>query len=588
MARLPRANGLLATVGMILRSVARSIGFTLGVVGAALQGASAAEPTLELPKYTVSNEVLLPPRESWRYTAFPGFEVLSQASEGNTIKFLRDFQMLQQVIAVVWPDLNQGPGQTPTVLILFDDPQAQSLQLPGISLMGDQAELAISEVPSEQRRLVTSRHYSDQESACIFVNLGSRLSGALDPYRQFYREYVRFLIERRSPGTAPWLQEGIARVVASVDFTDKWFTFGQVGRERMDSGDGDFNRLLGRAPNSVVVASFPSLEAMLRGGPVGRLGESALANAFVHMCIYGRGRQYQQGFLKYVSRANGNFVSEEFFVECFGMSMRKMQDELQGYVSFTDHVSIAYEAKKGHEIKPTGDPVMRAATQAEIGRVKGDAFRLARRMDAARVALLAPYLRHEQDANLLAALGIFEVEAGRNDYALRFLEAAVAGQTTRTRAAVELARLREGRPTAPVRVPPPARGTPEGYVRMAPLTPAMKQQIEYQQQIMGLFKSRSPATPAEIAKVDQAVAEYPDAANLVFLAALVYGKAGLPQKGIDLLDKTERKRKPADIARFLQLRKNLVWKRDHPGVNPGIKTDPEKVSETPAVDPEGR
>lgn len=534
--------------------------FCLAGGGWAATPVSPAEPVLELPKYVVRNEALLPPRESWRYTAFPGFEVLAQTSDYNTVRFLRDFQMLQQVIDVVWPDLTKERLQTPTMLVLYDsNPRLPGFMDPEVRVTGNGDELEFTESDGGVRRIASS-HYADAEAACIVVNLGARLAGASDPYRQFYREYVSYLIERRNPRTAWWLREGVSRVFGSVDFTDKWFTFGQAGRGRPDGGSEDFTAILGRAKGAPRVGKFPSLEAMLRRDRTGAMnswGEAVLADAFVHMCIYGRGHQYQKGFFKYISRAEGNFVSEDFFAECFGMSIRQMQDEIQGYASFTDHTSIVYKAKKGHEIKPTGDPKMREATQAEIGRIKGDSYRLARRMDSARVALLAPYLRHEADANLLAALGIFEIESGRLDRARQFLEGAVAGRTTRVRAGVELAKLRAGERPAEFAPPKSEQGP---WRRVTPAELPSPKQREAQRQIFELLKADSPASAADLAGVKKIVADNLDSPNVVFAAVMLYAKSDRTQEGIDLIDRVQEKLSPTDAARFAKLRANLVRK----------------------------
>jgi hypothetical protein len=84
---------------------------------------------------------------------------------------------------------------------------------------------------------------------------------------------------------------------------------------------------------------------------------------------------------------------------------------------------------------------MRDATQAEVGRLKGEVYAMAGDFDAAANELVAPYIRKETDADLLAAIGLNELRRGENARAMKFLQAAVDGKTARSRAWMELARL---------------------------------------------------------------------------------------------------------------------------------------------------
>jgi hypothetical protein len=82
------------------------------------------------------------------------------------------------------------------------------------------------------------------------------------------------------------------------------------------------------------------------------------------------------------------------------------------------------------------------APDAVVGRIKGEALRLAGHGNEAHNALIAPYIRGERDPRLLAALGLDEKLAGNVDRARKFLEAASNAKVDRARAYLELARLR--------------------------------------------------------------------------------------------------------------------------------------------------
>src|SRR3954462_13021720 len=81
----------------------------------ALRAEEAAGPVVELPKFVVTDSRELPPPESWRYATIPGFEVLTNASDKATQRFLRDFQMFRQALSYVWPIANP-PRLTPLII----------------------------------------------------------------------------------------------------------------------------------------------------------------------------------------------------------------------------------------------------------------------------------------------------------------------------------------------------------------------------------------------------------------------------------------------------------------------------------------
>jgi hypothetical protein len=156
------------------------------------------------------------------------------------------------------------------------------------------------------------------------------------------------------------------------------------------------------------------------------------------MCLYGRGQKYQKGFLKFIVH---EVPTEEIFKECFGKGYYEMLLELRGYIGFTDYKSMQFIAKKGQSLPEPPAFTIRDATDAESGRIVGEALRLGGHTDEARMALIAPYIRGEREARLLAALGLAERLEGKDDRARKFLEAAAKAKVERPRAYLELARL---------------------------------------------------------------------------------------------------------------------------------------------------
>jgi hypothetical protein len=162
--------------------------------------------------------------------------------------------------------------------------------------------------------------------------------------------------------------------------------------------------------------------------------------AFVHMCLYGEHQRYQKGFLTFITRTAKEAPTEALFKECFGVSYRTMLIEIRGYIDVTSYKSLEWNSKGGF---PEPAPIaLREATQSEVGRIKGEAFAMAGRTDAARAEFIAPYIRGERDPQLLAALGLYDHRMGNEDRSQKFLEAATAAKVVCPRAYLELARMR--------------------------------------------------------------------------------------------------------------------------------------------------
>ena len=87
---------------------------------------------------------------------------------------------------------------------------------------------------------------------------------------------------------------------------------------------------------------------------------------------------------------------------------------------------------------------MREATQAEVGRIKGETLQLAGKVEGAGDELYAAYRRGERDPQLIEAIGLFDAVHGDGQRAAQFLAAAVAADTSSLPVYVALARLRLG------------------------------------------------------------------------------------------------------------------------------------------------
>ncbi len=389
----------------------------------------AAEAPIELPKFEVTDSRVLPQPETWRYAAIPGFEVISSVSARETTRFVKDFLLLQTALNEIMPGFASANVVVPTSLILTG--------------RNKDFERFIRTDRGEDRYRTNSLFFDDPERGAIIVDFA--LSEILrddntreesDPYRGFYKEYFRYLIRHQMGGKVqPWFEEGLVRIFAAIDVNKKWINFAMIGDGFGGERQGDFNREL--AQNALL--PFP---AFFAGPPAERRDNwEAQSYAFVHMCLYGRGQKYQKGFLKFIGRVGHEAPTEEVFKECFGMGYYEMLLELRAYIGFTDYKAMQFVAKKGQALPEPPAFTIRDATDAESGRIVGEALRLGGHTEEARMALIAPYIRGEREARLLAALGLAERLEGKDDRARKFLEAAAKAKVERPRAYLELARL---------------------------------------------------------------------------------------------------------------------------------------------------
>lgn len=447
----------------------------LSILNANAQPAE-ADRIVELPQFVVTDTRELPPPESWRYAEIPGFEILSNASDRESQRLIRDFDLFRRALGVVWPVPQRA--QRPTMLILCGRRAA--------------FDLFVTRETGSVEQVSASRFLRNPEHSAIILDLEAKVldirpddvgtdpTGSTDfsqisieHNKQLYREYLYHLLGSASPRAPAWFEEGLAQLVMAMKFSENTITFGKLEDPNTVSAsaaavagvnaaggeadpdltplagapaeDRDFNVALVRRALVPLGAFF----ALPHGAPETRnpLGNNRWAKqayAFVHMCLYGRGGRYRQAFATFLSRTSrGQEPTEALFVECFKMNFKTMEAELRGYIQFTDYTHHESRAKKGEGLAPAAAVEFREATQAEIGRIKGEALILAEKPNEARMALIAPYVRGERDPELLASLGLLERAEGKDERARKLLEAAVMAEpVSRARVHFELARLR--------------------------------------------------------------------------------------------------------------------------------------------------
>ena len=434
---------------------------------------SPSGPIVELPKFVVTDSRELPQPESWRYATIPGFEVLTNASDRATQRLLRDFGMFRQALGHVWP-MPQRLSQS-TSLIICGRGNKFDAFIPAGKVVPDAGFASLFLKQGNQTAIVI-----DLQATTLNVlnidGLNDAATGtdsgtiSVEHDKQLYREYVRYLLSQSEPRVGAWLEEGLSQIIMKMQFDRKWIEFARIEDPNTISTQAAMTAEL----NALATADDPDA-ATLPGAPAedrdfnvalrrralikmdrffavkhdspeatNVLGNNIWAKqayAFVHMCLYGHKGKYQKAFTTFLQRSTREPITEALFKECFNMSYDKMLLEIRGYCEFTVYEMKIYRSKED-VILPPPPLELRDATQAEIGRIKGEALMLAGHKNAARKELVAAYQRGERDPNLLAALGLYERVNGEEDRGRKLLEAAFAGNTRRSDALLELARYR--------------------------------------------------------------------------------------------------------------------------------------------------
>jgi hypothetical protein len=525
---------------------------------------AAKEPLLELPKITVTDLRTLPPPEAWRYAQVSGLEILSAVPDRETQKLLRDFHLFNDALGVVWPALKEHQS-VPISLILCGTEKQFSAFLP-----------LDAETDGTGR---ASLLLKDAEQASIILNFGVKSidlapadveppppppDGGLTPppdvvgatmqvdyHRQLYREYVRYLLSFNQPRLPAWLEEGLAQLLMSMKVDPKFIEFARIEDPALLSVTSKFasNDLLEGAPSTtheeqdfnsslrsrglIPLAEFfavghDSLEA---NNPIAGKW-SKQAQALVHMWLYGEGKKFNQGFARFVARATQEPVTEAMFKECFKMSYSEMLTALRIYIGDTAYQHQQFEAKKGGGLPEPAPLALRDATDAEVGRIKGEAQVLAGHLELAHDEMRAPYARGVTDGPLLASMGLLEKQRGEPVRARKFLEAAAQKQVVRPRAYLELATLRLDQ-AQPVSSEPAARLTAaQTQAVMQPLQTARLQQPPTPEvyELMAEVWLRSEVRPSsqDIALLNQSVMHFQRRPVLLLRTAELNVKYGDP------------------------------------------------------------
>ncbi len=506
--------------------------------------------TVELPEFNVTDSRLLPEAPPWRYGRVGDFEVLSSASERVTRKLLADFGRFQRALTLLWPAPprpNAGSalilcgraGEFATLLPPGTDPK--NSPLPSRLLKDRELTFIAADLAAERSSVLDAAGALANDAAFVEIEF--------DHATLLYREYIFSLLQQSEARAPVWMAEGLAQIVMDAEITDSWLIYGKVntfkgaavgGGTAAEETDASANStaVVGEQPFNYVLrhrALMPLADffAVTADSPEARspLGNNLWAKQaylFVHFCLFGEDLRYRDALVQFIGRLAREPLSEALFKEVFKVDYRTMQRQLEAYLRHVRHKYQSYELKPGDRFDPKSVE-LDTASAAQIGRLLGDAQRLAGNLTTAGETYRTAYLRGSREPVLLAGLAVTESAAGHADRAAKFLDAACAAPVARPSAHAALARRRLEAALAA----PGAKLEPADLARVLtavfearkhpPLVPET-----YHVAADAWAASSVPAKPANLAVLDEGLKAFPRDSALVLKGAQLYAAAGAP------------------------------------------------------------
>ncbi len=454
-----------------IRRAARAVagaglGWILAMLGvlsshAAEAAAASAEPVIELPPMIVTESSKGPP---WLYAQTSAGEFLSRCSQSTTREFIETRQRLVHILQVLVPEAFFVKMDVPSVTVLDalgsrpagNDAVIQDMLKQEQEVSRGQSGANLSD-PLRGRggrgrvQFLPNLRLEDRDMTALFAYLddtnfdGSRLF--LSP------DYVRFMLQRRTPMLPPWVIEGVLAIygqtnLAADPITIRAFEWLSPAESRALERDPERPRVLLAmadlfAPGARLGAAADDLRVKVWRAQVA---------LFVRWALDSRHSGMREAFWKFAARAAEEPVTEAIFEQCFGFGFSEMRDRLSDYLPRAVRDSLRLPRGKLPQIPR---PEVSKATPEQIARLRGEWERMevpyvkarhasfaGRYADQARRTLGRVVAQGDADPRVVAALGLCELDAGDEKEARGFLEAAVAANVWRPRAYYELARLR--------------------------------------------------------------------------------------------------------------------------------------------------
>jgi hypothetical protein len=421
------------------------------------QTSAAAEPVVTLPAYNVSESLIVQPPEPWRYGRRGDFEFFSNASDTATTRFADRLSRFQGVFRELFPLAKTVPALPVTVVLCGAGDKFAALTPPSGPANVNTASASFFAADADQAVIVIDLQSQEldlnQPGAISSTTPGvdptadnSNVPGAepstnggvvVNHEQLILRGYIHSILARVSPRPPPWFAEGLAQLYSRLDISTDAYRFA-----KFDDAFGGFFQQRQILPLAQLFAVGYNSQEFLQ--PInGSFPAESLA--FVHLCLYGSNQRYRQPLLEFVSRLNREPPSEKLFEEIFHKSYVSMATIIRAYVDAGSYAGAEVAFPKPVELPAF---TLRDATDAEVGRIKGDTLRLAGRLSEARAQLLSPYQRKHTDPRLLAAIALLDRTEQNTAVAERYLALSTQAGVELPGAYVYLAQLRLAAQTA--------------------------------------------------------------------------------------------------------------------------------------------
>ncbi len=426
-----------AIFSLTARWIHQSLFFAVAVIPAVVTATDfskeLATKPVELPGFIVKAD------SPWRYAQCGPFEVLSRCRDDETTaKWFSEFVREVRVMRCLFPE-GFLPEEMPALAIVHEDSQ-------------------IAKTTENWAGAVLSDG-SDYDLPVYFINIEwfGRKSVEISEDRGYMLrstvKYMKWLLDCRKPRPPGWLAVGLEKIleprVFCKDSVRTWMWTIKWKGQRFENNmiievEIDVQRML---------EMWDALPPTASDIPKELKDQAAL---FIVWAL--RDTQYTPGFWKFVERSSKEKLTESLFQECFGLNYA--QATLRARKQLVKWIIAERNAADNSKyvLASVRSPVqvpefeVRSARSTEIGRIVGEWRRLVSALEttpesrnaaleATRLSMLRNVQPPRADAAFLAALGLCEKDAGRDDEALEHLGAAVRAGVQRPRACLDYARL---------------------------------------------------------------------------------------------------------------------------------------------------
>ncbi len=430
--------------------------------GTLAQGEPMSDRVIELPPLLVE-EPAKPLR--WRHVEFPGLEMLSVVSDGETRAFLRRHHNQSEILQWILPTRFQGKSSVPDEYILFNEnlsrAHSQEVMNSMMTAQRDAARRKQAREKAESGDHETGRGHGrgnpkikflpnlrliDVDTTAVFVVV--RDSDNLASDFTFSMDRIAYLLASRVPALPSWFMAGMLGLYERANFSDDQIAF----RPAVWTTPAELTALKDNAePLRTLLPMAELFAGRPRQNPPDARADRlwrAQCTLFLRWAIAEDKGSRREALWQFLDRLESEAPSEGLFQSYFNVGYADMRDILSDYLP--EAVEQPVTLRAGKVSKPPAIN-LRDATPLEVARIRGDWERIQisyvrkafpgvvdKYIEQARKTLRKPYDQGERDPRLLGLLGLLDLDAGDRSSATPFLEAAVNARVARPRLYYEL------------------------------------------------------------------------------------------------------------------------------------------------------